>query len=233
MFILITVSSFIATVLYSVLAPFVIAHVIDHILNIDNKTWGPLATLVMTYFGVLIAGDVIAWRLVDFYQWTIEDQVSRSSNKYTRAFITLSDTTIYQIIPLATSILGSCILIFMNGSAVLALFILVSASSFILLTPVLTKKLSIAEIRYNTELSFSKLNKIHTIQQTIIKMLLTLFSVAVLYITTMQITDTKISLGIGIMSLIYGTSLSRQLFTFSNNSIKNYRTCLSSIKLIR
>ncbi len=227
MAILVVMSSATATLLYFVLAPYLIALIVDYVANTGDKSWQTLVPLVTTYAGILIIGDVIAWRIVDFCQWAIEDRLSRTDNRRAKAFIKLSDTITYQTIPLLSGILGSCLLIFLNGSTLLAFSILIFAFLFILLTPRLTRGLFVAEARYDAKLiTFATLNRAHTIQQTIIKLLLVIFSVGILSMVAMQVIDAKISLGVGVMSLLFGASLSRQLFTFSNNSIKNYRACL-------
>jgi ATP-binding cassette subfamily B protein len=116
-----------------------------------GHVWASFGSSILAYAGLMVLG-VIGWRVVDFFDWRREAYVQRAmardiqahllsqsadfhanrfggslvsqSNKFLGSYIRISDTTVYVVLPLLSSLVWTAVILAHRAPLFVALFIL-------------------------------------------------------------------------------------------------------------
>jgi ATP-binding cassette subfamily B protein len=126
----------------SIIPPLILANVLARLGAHDftpHQIWKSFGTELVAYAILALVGGVVAWRVVDFFDWRLEANVERAlaqkvfnhlmdqsanfhanhfsgslvsqSTKLLSAYIRIADTTVYQVMPLAWSLIFTAIIL--------------------------------------------------------------------------------------------------------------------------
>ncbi len=271
----------IAVLTYQIIPPLIVANIIDQLINCPNQNWMSYCPLLGLFFGSLILGDVVLWRVIDNLQWKLEGKIIRNISRdilreldskersedilnkvetLKTGYVRFADTTVYQLLPLLSNVVFiSLILLFKMPILSLAFMILVVIyiGTAICVTNTTHKSNAFYEqskrVETKTFIKFLKSRNTkdkhrfinagdeaykilmrasisHTWQQTYFKIFICNISVLSLLAVLIGITSNITTVGFTFVILSYTNIIVLHLFTFSNNTIKSYRSAFDSVK---
>jgi ATP-binding cassette subfamily B protein len=257
-----------------------------------GDVWGSFGPELVAYACLVIIGGVLMWRIVDYFAWNLEADVIRDiarrtfdhllrqsarfhadtfggslvsqANKLQNGYVRVADTTIYQVAPLACSIIFAIVILGPRAPlyvAALSVFAVIYViASFVVTRPVrrLSAEHGATESRQTGFLADSITNVMaiksfagssyereryadvtDTTRASLLKMLRA-FNRQMIFFGSITNTILAVSLFLGVVSVVvyganigtifliitYTANIVAQLFTFSNQSMRNYNRAL-------
>jgi ATP-binding cassette subfamily B protein len=250
--------------------------------------WHDFGHQLLEYAGLLMFGSLIGLRIIDVFSWRLEAHVQRSlarqihqhllaqsadfhanrfggslvsqANKLMGGYIRVSDTTVYQVLPLAASLLWTSVILAPRAPLFVAVLLLFAVIFIIVATfinrPVrrVASKHAAAESVQTGELSdavtnvmavksyagadFEVLRYERAVDQSYSLLLMVMramqkqllvfsslsstISVASLTLAAIAVVVFHANIATAFLIVTYTASVIQQLFTFSNNSLRNY-----------
>jgi ATP-binding cassette subfamily B protein len=154
----------------SFLPPLILASVLNRLSQGDFKPhqiWASFGGDIILYASLLIFGNVVMWRTIDYFAWKLEANVERDlarrvykhlisqsanfhankfggslvsqTNKLLGGYIRIADTTIFQVLPLFSSLLLTVIILY-HRAALFVLLLMLFSLLFIVISILVTRK---------------------------------------------------------------------------------------------
>ncbi|MGF7229440.1 MAG: ABC transporter ATP-binding protein [Candidatus Saccharibacteria bacterium] len=258
----------------------------------SGHIWASFGTSLVTYAALVLFGGIVAWRLVDICNWRLEGKVERDiaqrvfdhlidqsanfhanrfsgslvsqTNKLMGSYIRFADTTMFQVIPLFSSLVFATIIlsrrapVFVGALISFAIFYIVAA--FFITKPVRKlgaqqaaaeskqtgyladalsnvmaiksfsggkferKQFAVATV--TTESWLLRMMRASQRQQATFGTLINVISAMSLAMAVISVMEWHANIATVFLILNYTASITGQLFSFSNNSLRSYNRAL-------
>ncbi len=257
-----------------------------------HHVWASFGPSLVTYAVLVITGGIVAWRVADYFNFKLEGNVERDiaqrvfnhlldqsasfhanhfsgsmvsqTNKLMGSYIRFADTTMYQVLPLFSSLILASIIL-AHRAPLFVVILLIFSTLYIVSAFYVTKvvrkvgaKQAAAESKQTGYLAdaitnvmaiksfsgsaferreFAKATRVteswlmrmmtaHAKQQTFFGSMVNVISAMSLTVAVISVMEWHANIATVFLILSYTSSITGQLFTFSNNSLRNYNRSL-------
>ncbi|HVS79097.1 MAG TPA: ABC transporter ATP-binding protein [Candidatus Saccharimonadales bacterium] len=261
-----------------------------------HNVWGSFGGDLIAYAVLVMIGGLVAWRLVDKFAWELEGQVERDiarkvfdhlismsmgfhanrfsgsmvsqTNKLMGSYIRLADTTTYQVLPLALSLIFAAIILAHRSPLFVVVLLLFSffyiISAIFVTRPVrrlsakhaadesaqtgyladvasnimtvksfarqIYENKAFARITNTTHKGLIELMRGHQRQQTYFSAVVSVISALSFAVAVIGVVSFQANIGTVFLILNYTANITSQLFSFSNNALRNYNRSLGDAR---